>query len=378
MSSTGKDDDALMRLVAQAIALHEAAATSLGLNPTDLRCLALIAGEENPTPSRLAELSGLTSGAITGVMDRLEKAGYLTRAVDPQDRRRQTLAVNEGRLRELALAFGPAATGAHVVARELGIAAPAEAGYLRGLADVLAREAERLSVATRGGMVGNEYVAPLGDVTRAQLVMSSGASRVNIDKRLLGQQLRVVAETAATRLRLTAGNRPDLLVTARFDGPPPRARHSDDGLVVFRYPRRLMDPRARSTTVALNQGVEWSVDVAGGVTDLEGDLSKMKLTGIQLRGGVNHVDLDLPAADGAVRLSFSGGSSRLYLSRPRGTGVDLRVRGGISHLDFDGKSMGNQGGGKRIQSRDFNRAAGHYQVDVDGGVSHLKVSVRDK
>ena len=84
MSSAENNNDVVVRLVAQAIALHEAAAISLGLNPTDLRCLALIAGDGNPTPARLAELSGLTSGAITGVMDRLEKAGYLTRALDPR------------------------------------------------------------------------------------------------------------------------------------------------------------------------------------------------------------------------------------------------------------------------------------------------------
>ena len=152
MSSTGSGNDAVVRLVAEAIALHEAAAVSLGLNPTDLRCLALIASEENPTPSRLAELSGLTTGAITGVMDRLEKAGFLSRGVDPADRRRQTLALNEGRMRELALAFGPAAAESQSVAQELGVERELAADYLRRLADVFASEAARLNVAARGGM----------------------------------------------------------------------------------------------------------------------------------------------------------------------------------------------------------------------------------
>ena len=39
------------------------------------------------TPSRLAELSGLTSGAVTGVLDRLERAGFVRRESDPTDRR---------------------------------------------------------------------------------------------------------------------------------------------------------------------------------------------------------------------------------------------------------------------------------------------------
>ena len=375
MSSAGNSQDAVIQLVAQAIALHEAAAVSLGLNSTDLRCLALIASEGNPTPGRLAELSGLTSGAITGVMDRLEKAGYLTRALDPKDRRRTTLELNEGRVRELALAFAPAAADADRLAAASGLGQAPARDFLNGLAAAFAGAAARLSVAARGGMVGDEYVAPLGDVTRAQLVLSSGAPRLNVDKRLLGQQLRVVAETAATRLRLSAGPENETLVTARFDGPPPRARHSDDGLVVLRYPRRLVDPRARASDVRLNPRVEWAIDVAGGVTDLEGDLRKVKVSGVQLRGGVNHVDLVLPAADGAVRLSFAGGSSRLYLSRPRGTGIDLRLSGGASHLEFDGRQLGSQSGGQRLQSKGFDRASGHYQVDIDGGVSHLKISV---
>ena len=375
MSSAENSQDAVIRLVAQAIALNEAAAVSLGLNPTDLRCLALIASEGNPTPGRLAELSGLTSGAITGVMDRLEKAGYLARAIDPADRRRTTLELNEGRVRELSLAFAPAAVEADRLAKEMRLGAAPARAYLASLAGAFADEAARLSVATRGGMVGDQYVAPLGDVTRAQLVLSSGAPRLSVDRRLLGQQLRVVAETAATRLRLTAGPENDTLVTARFDGPPPRVRHSDDGLVVLRYPRRLVDPRARASNVKLNPKVEWAIDVAGGVTDFEGDLRKVKLAGIQLSGGVNHVDLSLPAADGAVRLSFAGGSSRLYLSRPRETGIDLRIRDGASHLEFDGRQLGSQGGGKRLQSKGFERASGHYQVDIDGGVSHLKIGI---
>ena len=64
--------DAVRRLIARSIAAHEAVAASLGINPADLRCLQLIAEEPDLAPSRLAELSGLTSGAVTGVLDRLE------------------------------------------------------------------------------------------------------------------------------------------------------------------------------------------------------------------------------------------------------------------------------------------------------------------
>ena len=80
--------DALRRLIAEAIGTHEVVAASLGLNATDLRCLELAGSEADMTPTRLAELSDLTSGAVTGVIDRLEGAGFVRRESDPGDRRR--------------------------------------------------------------------------------------------------------------------------------------------------------------------------------------------------------------------------------------------------------------------------------------------------
>ena len=58
------------------------------MNPTDLESLDLLT-MHGPVPAgRLAELTGLTTGAITGVVDRLERAGYARREPDPTDRRR--------------------------------------------------------------------------------------------------------------------------------------------------------------------------------------------------------------------------------------------------------------------------------------------------
>jgi len=66
----------------------QAVADALGLNRSDMRCLDTIE-REGPVPAgRLAEATGLTSGAITTVLDRLERAGYARRVRDAGDRRR--------------------------------------------------------------------------------------------------------------------------------------------------------------------------------------------------------------------------------------------------------------------------------------------------
>jgi len=66
----------------------QAVADALGLNRTDMRCLDVLQREGSVTAGRLAEQTGLTSGAMTTALDRLERAGYARRVRDESDRRR--------------------------------------------------------------------------------------------------------------------------------------------------------------------------------------------------------------------------------------------------------------------------------------------------
>ncbi|MDQ0959917.1 DNA-binding MarR family transcriptional regulator [Streptomyces sp. B4I13] len=80
---------------------HRAPADRLGLHPTDLRCLNLPALEREPvTPGRVAELTGLTTGSATRLVDRLEKAGHVVRERDAADRRRVLVATVAERIAE--------------------------------------------------------------------------------------------------------------------------------------------------------------------------------------------------------------------------------------------------------------------------------------
>src|SRR5919206_1424840 len=66
----------------------QAVADSIGVNRTDMRCMDVIQREGPVTAGRLAEATGLTTGAITTVLDRLERAGHARRVRDARDRRR--------------------------------------------------------------------------------------------------------------------------------------------------------------------------------------------------------------------------------------------------------------------------------------------------
>jgi len=87
------------------VLFHHAVAERLGLGPSDHKCLDLIVERGTLTGAELAALTGLTSGAITSVVARLEHAGYLRRAPDPQDGRRQLLQPVPERMQDVAEVF---------------------------------------------------------------------------------------------------------------------------------------------------------------------------------------------------------------------------------------------------------------------------------
>jgi DNA-binding MarR family transcriptional regulator len=76
----------------------QAVADAMGLNRTDMRCLDIVDREGPVSAGRLAEAMGLTTAAITTVLDRLEESGYARRVRDSVDRRRVLVEMTpEGR-----------------------------------------------------------------------------------------------------------------------------------------------------------------------------------------------------------------------------------------------------------------------------------------
>lgn len=80
--------DLLRELAASLDALTNAASPHAGLNRTDMRALDIINMQQGLTAGQLASRLKLTTGAITGVLDRLERAGHARRTHDMEDRRR--------------------------------------------------------------------------------------------------------------------------------------------------------------------------------------------------------------------------------------------------------------------------------------------------
>jgi DNA-binding MarR family transcriptional regulator len=91
------------------VMFHTKVAAQMGLSPTDEKCLDLAMRAQGPlTAGRIAELSGLSTGAVTGVIDRLERAGFVRRVRDPHDRRKVLVEVTPGDLAKFEHLFSKA------------------------------------------------------------------------------------------------------------------------------------------------------------------------------------------------------------------------------------------------------------------------------
>jgi DNA-binding MarR family transcriptional regulator len=118
---------AVRKLIAGAILFNHQVAQRLGLGASDAQFMHFLQLHGPLTPGRLAELSGLTTGTVTGVIDRLENAGFVRRERDASDRRKVLVTLDDEHL-----------------GREMG---PLYAGQAQSLAAVAARyDAEQLKV----------------------------------------------------------------------------------------------------------------------------------------------------------------------------------------------------------------------------------------
>jgi DNA-binding MarR family transcriptional regulator len=93
----------------ETILFHQALADLLNLHITDHRCMYFIHSYGAMPAGRLAKLTGLTTPAVTGIIDRLEEAGYIRRTNDPKDRRRTIVEPvrNKKLEKKLEMIFSP-------------------------------------------------------------------------------------------------------------------------------------------------------------------------------------------------------------------------------------------------------------------------------
>lgn len=367
MSTPGRDEllAALLRetrrLGGQLVVSRQEPAEALGLNAHDLLCLEVVSAEEPVSAGRLAELLQLTTGAITGVLDRLEQDGFVRRERDAGDRRRVLVRIAPGRQRELAQVLDPLASALDAATdgseeRDLEVVLDFVSRLRAGLADEAARAVAAPPSARRArspeGRGG--FVLPRDGLAEARLDVATGFANVSID----------------------ADPGLEELLRGRFGDRPP-AVDLVDGTVTLQSPRpTLWRGWSGSGQLTLNGAVTWSIALGSGASKVRADLRRLALRTLEVRGGASRVDVLLPGPAGTVPIRVSGGASRLTLDRPAGTALRLQMEGGASKVEVDRFQLGSVGGGARWQTPDFDAAADRYDLTVEGGAGRLTVRTR--
>ena len=135
------------------------------------------------TAGKLSEVTGLTSGAVTRVIDRLEQAGYVRRVPDPTDRRRVIVEVIPEKVANIRVTLDRVESkGAEEMSEYSDAQLALINDFLEKMERVNREEAESLrqsrEVATDGSPTSSEHVAPMGGLERARLAFRSGANEL--------------------------------------------------------------------------------------------------------------------------------------------------------------------------------------------------------
>lgn len=348
--------------------LDEAVATQFGLNRTDLRCIGILYRRGRVTAGELAEESGLTPGAITTVLDRMERDGYANRVADPSDRRR-VLVTSTAATRELgARVYGEVELAGRARLEQIDPAGVTVIrDYLRGIREFYDDLVRSVAAPAASGVAGGadpvtdagapqegEFTAPLAGVTLGRLEFIKGAAKVKI----------------AVDATLTD------LYRGEFEGGVPDI-DINGGTVVIGRKRRFLpfDWRVAKSEIWLNPAVPWEVSLKGGMWKLAADFRGLELRFLEVGGGASDVEIWLPAPAGVVPVRISGGASHVRLHRPTGSALRAEVTGGASQLVFDRKSLGSFGGRNRLETPGFSAASARYEVRMSGGASELEIDI---
>ncbi len=331
-----------------------AAAAQIGMTVTDMQVIDILESTGPSTAGQLADLTGLTTGAITGMLNRLEEAGLVRRERDPNDGRRVIVRLAKGK--DERHEIGP-------IFDSLGKAWDEMASHYNDeqitfLLEFLKRsnalsrkEIVRLREAPEGE--GGLFSAPLEDLESGRLVVSSGLSRLTV----------------------RAGDVKAALYQARFEGPMPDVK-AKDGVVTIRYPRRLwvLGGEQRAAEVTLSVAIPWRIVIQGGASEVTAELGSLDLAGLEVKGGLSMIRLELPAPSGMVPIRISGGASQITVRRPAGVAARVHLKGWVSAFVFDDQTFSDVGNDVRLQSPGYEATAPCYDIEVSSSASMVTIT----
>jgi DNA-binding MarR family transcriptional regulator len=366
MSSDESQRAALLGLLGRKLAgehavktvlFQQAIADRLGLNTTDMICLSLLSAAEPLTAGQLAEATGLTTGSVTIMIDRLEKAGYAQREKDPIDRRRVIVRpVNERIEHDIAPLY---ASLGEAWERAIERYSTQELGVI-------------LDMLTRSIVLLQEQTATLRrEATQSAAPLHKPRSATIAPVEPQAQHARLIFADGAANVTLRGEALPELY-QAHFEPPEPQI-HAQGGTVQIRYPRFSFFRRRRgSSTILLSTAAAWQIEIRSGTSTCSFDLRELTLSGLAVFDGVFRLELNLGPPRGIVPIRITTGAVDVTIRRPADAATQLIVQSGAARLRLDERHA-------QVvheacwQTANYAAAADRYDISVEGGASNLSV-----
>ena len=322
--------------------LYRAHAAREGIPVTDKQVLDLLSGVGPSTAGQLAEHTGLTSGAVTGLLNRLEESGAIMRERDAADGRR------------VIVKLVPRANDGHPTNASGRVWGEVTDAYDDAQVMVLLAFVKRCNALTR------TQISQLRETESGE----SGTSSAPLAGVTVGH---LSFDAAGVTLRMRSDDQLLSLYEARFEGPMPELK-VDAGNVAIRYPRRMLPlpGRKRAVDLLLGGAVPWRIVTQGKASEITADLTQLNLVALEVEGGSSEIRLALPTPSRAVPIKISGAASAVTITRPEGVAARVRLRGRASVLDFDGQRYVNHGDDQWLQSPGYDSGAPSYQFDLRG------------
>ncbi len=344
----------LRQFTGLAASFFRAAAARLGMTVTDLQVMDILESTGPSTAGQLADLTGLTTGAVTGMLNRLEEAGLVRRERDPNDGRRVIVRLETGKddVHKIDPIFDSLGKAWNELASDYDDEQTAFLLEFLKRSNTLSRQ-EIIRLQEAPSSEGGIFSAPLLDLESARLVVSSGVSRLTL------RTAKAMAE----------------LYQARFEGPMPDVK-AKDGLVTIRYPRPLLglSGQQRAAEVTLNVAIPWQIVIQGGVSEVNAELGGLDLTSLEIKGGLSSIHLELPVPSSVVPIRISGGASDITVRRPAGVAARAHLKGWVSTFVFDDQTSNNMGNNVWLQSSGFEPTAPYYDIEVASSASMVTIT----
>jgi DNA-binding MarR family transcriptional regulator len=342
---------------ANTVLLEQAIAERLKIGITDLHSANLLRIMGPMTAGKIAELTGFTTGAVTGMLDRLEKMGFVRRETDPQDRRRVFVHAQS---EAMDAAVGPFYESlmnnalllvAHYSDEQLEFMLT----HMKRNNTLMLEEAARIrdeplrNQQREVGFVpsGETVVLPLANITKGHLIVTN----------------------AGTGLHIKGHMEPADLLRGRFSKPLPMIS-TDEGMVKVLYPESGMTQGAGSGEMSLNGVILWRMELALNSTGCTLDLLNVRFNALDIKASSSDVELTLPPPASTATIRVTGAGSTISVKCQPDTPLKVNMRRGAGELTIDGIPYRDK---KRYETEDYEKASGRYEIDVTARLTSVAI-----